>query len=58
MQPRARHRIQICLGTACYVKGGKEIAEKIESTLQIKLEKIHRMVDLLMKKQDVLELVV
>ena len=37
MKPRARHRVQICLGTACYVKGGKEIAEKIESTLQIKL---------------------
>lgn len=30
MQPRGRHRIQVCLGTACYVKGGKEIAEKIE----------------------------
>ena len=31
MKAKARHRIQICMGTACYVKGGKEIAEKIES---------------------------
>ncbi|WBW95619.1 NADH-quinone oxidoreductase subunit NuoE family protein [Oceanirhabdus sp. W0125-5] len=36
MKPRARHRIQLCLGTACYVKGGKEIAETIEKMLNIK----------------------
>lgn len=36
MQPRGRHRIQVCLGTACYVKGGKEIAAKIEKELNIK----------------------
>lgn len=36
MNPRARHRIQVCLGTACYVKGGKEIAEKIEKDYGIK----------------------
>ncbi|WP_320127629.1 NAD(P)H-dependent oxidoreductase subunit E [uncultured Sphaerochaeta sp.] len=35
MKARARHRIQVCLGTACYVKGGKEIAEKIEHDLGI-----------------------
>ena len=31
MEAKARHRIQVCMGTACYVKGGKEIAEKIEA---------------------------
>lgn len=31
MTAKARHRIQVCMGTACYVKGGKEIAEKIEN---------------------------
>ena len=36
MQKRARHRIQICLGTACYVKGGKELAEKIEKDYGVK----------------------
>jgi NADH:ubiquinone oxidoreductase subunit E len=35
MKAKARHRIQICLGTACYVKGGKEIAEKILKDLGI-----------------------
>jgi NADH:ubiquinone oxidoreductase subunit E len=37
MQPRARHRIQLCLGTACYVKGSKEIAEKIERDYKVKI---------------------
>lgn len=36
MEPRGRHRIQVCLGTACYVKGGKEIADKIEKEFGIK----------------------
>jgi len=36
MNQKARHRIQVCLGTACYVKGGKEIAEKIEKDLGVK----------------------
>ena len=35
MKARARHRIQICMGTACYVKGGKEIAEKIEEDYKV-----------------------
>jgi len=35
MEPRARHRIQLCSGTACYVKGGKEIAKVIEEKLNI-----------------------
>lgn len=36
MKPRARHRIQVCLGTACYVKGGKKIADTIEEKFHIK----------------------
>lgn len=36
MEPRARHRIQVCWGTACYVKGGKKLAEKIEEKYHIK----------------------
>ncbi len=28
--PRARHAIRICMGTACYVRGGKRIVERIE----------------------------
>ncbi len=37
MKKKARHRIQVCLGTACYVKGGNEIAKKIENDYNIKL---------------------
>jgi NADH:ubiquinone oxidoreductase subunit E len=36
MKAKARHRLQVCAGTACYVKGGKEIAEKIENEFHIK----------------------
>jgi NADH:ubiquinone oxidoreductase subunit E len=28
--PRGRHTIRLCLGTACYVKGAKEMVEMIE----------------------------
>ena len=27
MTPRGKHTIRVCLGTACYVRGGKRIAE-------------------------------
>ncbi|RXL78744.1 NAD(P)H-dependent oxidoreductase subunit E, partial [Citrobacter sp. AAK_AS5] len=29
MKPRGRHTVLVCLGTACYVRGGKSIAENI-----------------------------
>lgn len=29
ISPRGRHTIRLCLGTACYVKGSKEILENI-----------------------------
>ena len=34
-QPRGEHTIRVCLGTACYVRGGKKIIEKLEDTLGI-----------------------
>jgi NADH:ubiquinone oxidoreductase subunit E len=34
-QPRGRHVIQICLGTACYVRGGKKVLDTLKSTLGI-----------------------
>ena len=30
MTPRGKHTVRVCLGTACYVRGGKAIAEKLE----------------------------
>ncbi|RPJ11477.1 MAG: NAD(P)H-dependent oxidoreductase subunit E [Deltaproteobacteria bacterium] len=35
--PRGRHVIRVCLGTACYVKGSKQIVEKIEQELGLKV---------------------
>lgn len=29
IEPRGRHTVRLCLGTACYVKGAKEILEAI-----------------------------
>lgn len=34
-QPKGRHTIQICLGTACYVRGGKKIVEKLQELLGV-----------------------
>ena len=36
MTPRGKHLIRVCLGTACYVRGGKAIAEKIEKEYGVK----------------------
>ena len=36
-QPRGKHTIRVCLGTACYVRGGKKIIEKLESMLGIQV---------------------
>jgi NADH:ubiquinone oxidoreductase subunit E len=35
--PRGKHIIRVCLGTACYVKGSKQIVEKIETELNLKV---------------------
>jgi NADH:ubiquinone oxidoreductase subunit E len=35
MIPRGKHNIRVCMGTACFVKGGKQIAENISKGLQI-----------------------
>ena len=35
--PRGRHIIRVCLGTACYVKGSKQILDKLEQELNLKV---------------------
>lgn len=35
MIPRADHTIKICMGTACYVRGGKRIVDRLEEVLGI-----------------------
>jgi NADH-quinone oxidoreductase subunit E len=39
LEPRGKHEIKVCLGTACHIKGGKRIAEGFERSLNIKAGK-------------------
>ena len=35
LTPRGRHQINVCLGTACHVRGGTRILEKLERDLKV-----------------------
>ena len=35
--PRGRHVVRVCLGTACYVRGGKDVLEALQKQLGIKV---------------------
>ena len=37
MQPRGRHTVNVCLGTACYVRGAKKVMEALTKELGIKI---------------------
>lgn len=34
-KPRGKYTIRVCMGTACYVRGGKKIVEKLKDILSI-----------------------
>jgi len=36
-KPRGRHTIRVCLGTACYVRGGKKIVDALQKTLNVEV---------------------
>ena len=36
LNPKGKHQISVCLGTACYVKGSGKILEEVEQMLGIK----------------------
>lgn len=36
LQPKGKHKISICLGTACYVKGSDKVLEAVEHELRIR----------------------
>ena len=36
LKPKGKHRISVCLGTACYVKGADKVLEAIEQEVGIK----------------------
>jgi NADH:ubiquinone oxidoreductase subunit E len=33
--PRGRHTVHVCLGTACYIRGGQKMLEKLQATLGV-----------------------
>jgi NADH:ubiquinone oxidoreductase subunit E len=35
--PRGKHLVRVCLGTACYVRGGKEILNALKEALHIEV---------------------
>ncbi len=35
--PRGEHTIRVCLGTACYVRGGKKLVERLQDILGIQI---------------------
>lgn len=35
LQPKGKHIIKVCLGTACYVKGSQDILDKLSSILEV-----------------------
>lgn len=35
LQPRGKHIIRVCMGTACHVRGGKKLLEKLEDELGV-----------------------
>jgi NADH:ubiquinone oxidoreductase subunit E len=40
--PRGKHIIRVCLGTACYVKGSKQILENLQRELNVEVGGITR----------------
>jgi NADH-quinone oxidoreductase subunit E/NADP-reducing hydrogenase subunit HndA len=37
MKPKGKHNVKVCLGTACYVKGAEEIANKMKEGLGVEV---------------------
>lgn len=37
MEPKGKHPISVCLGTACYVRGAEHVLEEIQKELEIKV---------------------
>ncbi len=35
--PRGEHTIRVCLGTACYVRGGKKVVEALQKKLNVEI---------------------
>jgi NADH-quinone oxidoreductase subunit E len=36
LEPKGKHTIQVCLGTACHVRGGQRVLDYLENRLEVK----------------------
>src|SRR5512136_29981 len=36
LEPRGKHTIQVCLGTACHVRGGSRVLDYLENRLEVR----------------------
>jgi NADH-quinone oxidoreductase subunit E len=36
LEPKGRHTIQVCLGTACHVRGGARVLDYLENRLEVR----------------------
>ena len=37
IEPKGKHKIGVCLGTACYVKGSQQVLDKLSKELKVKV---------------------
>jgi NADH:ubiquinone oxidoreductase subunit E len=37
MVPRGKHTVRVCLGTACYVRGGRKVLDQVKSELDVEV---------------------
>ena len=35
--PRGKHLVRVCLGTACYVRGGKQVLAELKELLRVEV---------------------
>ena len=40
MQPKGKHKISVCMGTACYVRGAEKIVDELKKELNINVGEI------------------
>ena len=40
MQPKGKHKISVCMGTACYVRGAEKVVDELKKELKINVGEI------------------
>ena len=40
MQPKGKHKISVCMGTACYVRGAEKIVDELKDELKINVGEV------------------